>query len=100
MSASTITPFPVAGLQETSGGSAQLFSAPGTVLTGPGAITNIACARGTFQIFDSVGPPVGKTPLTSVAANGPYSAAASIAFTNGLWMNAQGPNSNIQIGID
>jgi hypothetical protein len=95
-----ITPFPVMGMQEQLGGSAQLFSAPGTVLAGPGTLTSLACASGTFQIYDSVGPPVGLKPLISVASVGAFTATPGLAFANGIWVNAQGKNSAIQIGVN
>ena len=88
-----ITAFPVAGLQEASGGSALLF-------TGAGTLTSLSCASGAFQLFDSAGPPVGKMPLISVGSPNGYSGAPSLSFTNGLWLNATGKNSNIQVGID
>jgi len=80
------------GIQEQLGGRVQ-------VCKGSGTITNISASSGTFRLYDSINSAMG-TPLISVSTRAPISSPSNFAFSNGVHIVADGPNSNIAVTVN
>ncbi|MEM5382631.1 hypothetical protein VSR68_03370 [Paraburkholderia phymatum] len=99
MATLTITPFQGDVLTgKYPGGVGEQLGSVAAIYEGAGTITGVSGA-GTFSLYDSTTGAYGK-PLISFGSN--YEQAVtgqSIAFTNGLFIVANGKNSDITITI-
>ncbi|GJH02270.1 hypothetical protein [Paraburkholderia terrae] len=78
------------GVQEQLGGAAVVY-------TGAGTITGISATTGIFRLYDG-GNGAG-SPLIAVDASKGMTLAPNLAFTRGVYIEADGPNSNISLTL-